>query len=275
MNVVLPHRGYVFGDVEYEPGAAFGPRMQSSLQLVYVHHGSLVCTVDGRDVPVHAGQGVLLFPGHEERFRFAPDVPTRHGWVERRFEYSAHAHYDGRDPIVGEVHDELESLAIGGLVASQLSGPGAEAARDAVARLLLEAFLVRAGSGAADTGMPPQLARAIAFVDDHWNEHIRLTDLAHTGSVSPTHLNRLFRHHTGTSAMRYLRRYRAERAVRLIETTALTLEKIAELCAFANAFHLSRTVRDEFGQPPAKIRAAQRRTDHAGRNRTPDGTAQQ
>src|ERR671935_562848 len=70
------------GEVTYPPGGVLGPRRQRDVQLVVLHTGSMTVWVDGAARSAGAGSVSLLLPGHEERFAFAADRPTRHSWVQ-------------------------------------------------------------------------------------------------------------------------------------------------------------------------------------------------
>ncbi|MGH8017222.1 MAG: AraC family ligand binding domain-containing protein [Opitutaceae bacterium] len=69
-----------FGDVIYEPGGGFGPRVQMDFQLVVLIAGEARVTVDDRTTQWNAGQVALLHPGHNEMFRFSEHRPTHHTW---------------------------------------------------------------------------------------------------------------------------------------------------------------------------------------------------
>lgn len=254
MNIALPATGYRFGYVEYPPGGVFGPREQTGLQFVYFYTGGCVCTVDDAAHEVPERHGIMLFPGHRETFAFSARTPTHHGWVDREISPAAVAGYAGCRPVIAPVSEELLAIAHGGFLAGRQTIDAAEEARDATARLLIQAFLVRSAVDFRPAELPRQLARVLAYIDDHWHTRLDLSDLADVGAVSGTHLNRLFRRHKGITAMKYLRRYRAERAAQLIRNTSLTLERIAGDCGFANPFHLSRVIHQEFGVPPARLR---------------------
>jgi AraC-like DNA-binding protein len=254
MTITLPTDGYRFGYVEYAPGATLGPRVQRNLQLVYFYRGDCRVSVDGTPVVVPHRYGVLLFPGATEYFEFACDTQTHHGWAEYVPGRGEVSPWSALLPIVAPFSDDMLEIARGGFLASRRTTVSMPSARDAVARLLFEAFLSQSEMGVSDERRPTQLARVLGYIDDHWADAIDLPILAAVGAVSTTHLNRLFRRYCATTAMRYLRRYRASQALTLIRGTSLSLQQIAEHCGFANPFHLSRTIAHEFGKPPIEIR---------------------
>jgi len=78
--------GFVeFGEVIYEPGGTFGPRVQGLVQLVAVHTGEASIETDGGPVHLNPGQATLLLPGGTEFFQFSRVDHTRHSWCNIGF----------------------------------------------------------------------------------------------------------------------------------------------------------------------------------------------
>ena len=69
------------GSVVYGPGGTYGPRVQSDLQLVLVHTGSVIVEIDSDKHHLPAGQVALLKPGHMEQFHFDKHKETWHRWI--------------------------------------------------------------------------------------------------------------------------------------------------------------------------------------------------
>jgi transcriptional regulator GlxA family with amidase domain len=81
-----------------------------------------------------------------------------------------------------------------------------------------------------------------------------LQAIANHASVSVRTLNRQFREHFGITPLGLLTRMRVDRARRLLETTGLTVDRVAEQCGFGSypslRYHFLRTV----GVSPQKYR---------------------
>ena len=73
--------GVMFGDVIYDPGGTYGPRVQPEVQLVLLHSGEANISIDGAVSMVSAQTVCVLLPGHLEYFVFAKHTHTHHGWV--------------------------------------------------------------------------------------------------------------------------------------------------------------------------------------------------
>ena len=103
----LPH--YVFfGDVVYEPGGTYGPRLQTLYQIFFVNSGHAHIEVDGHKHDVGEGQMALLKPGHTEFFQFAKKTATHHRWC----------HLDWQVPEGGG--EKIERLPLGAPLSERL-----------------------------------------------------------------------------------------------------------------------------------------------------------
>jgi transcriptional regulator GlxA family with amidase domain len=86
------------------------------------------------------------------------------------------------------------------------------------------------------------LAPLLAWLDDHAASPLSLADIASAGSMSVRTLNRRFREQTGTTPLQWLIRARIRRAQGLLETTALSIDRVAE----SVGFHSTSVFREHF-----------------------------
>jgi transcriptional regulator GlxA family with amidase domain len=104
----------------------------------------------------------------------------------------------------------------------------------------------------ADVDHP--LQPTIAWMEENALEALDLQAIANHASVSVRTLNRQFRDHFGTTPLGLLAKVRVDRARRLLETTELTVDRVAEQSGFGSyaslRYHFLRTV----GVSPQKYR---------------------
>jgi AraC-like DNA-binding protein len=87
-----------------------------------------------------------------------------------------------------------------------------------------------------------------------------LPEVAERLAVSPYHLSRVFHRTTGVTLRRYRIRLRTVAALdALADDRSRGLAAIAAELGFADQAHLTRTLREETGQPPGRLRALLRR----------------
>jgi AraC-like DNA-binding protein len=238
------------GEVIYPPGGRLGPRRQHDLQLVLVHEGSMMVTVDQLARPVQRGGSVsLLLPGHSETFAFDTGRSTRHSWIQ--------AH-------VPDIPDELMRRLAGLRPALPTSVSMASLAREALAvtdspllHSLIAASLWRYVTE-AERGVDPRSTLTEA-AREHLHAELRdpaldLASLARACNVSAAHLVRVFRREVGVPPMTYLWQRRVAVGVDLLANTGLPVSAIADRCGFKTVYHFSRRVKQATGMPPTEVR---------------------
>jgi transcriptional regulator GlxA family with amidase domain len=111
-------------------------------------------------------------------------------------------------------------------------------------------YVEHAGPAAANHPLQP----TIAWMDENAVAALDLRAIADHASVSVRTLNRQFREHFGTTPLGLLTTMRINRARRLLESTGLTVDRVAEQSGFGSypslRYHFLRTV----GVSPQKYR---------------------
>jgi transcriptional regulator GlxA family with amidase domain len=99
-------------------------------------------------------------------------------------------------------------------------------------------------TGPVDADHP--LQPTIVWMEDNALADLDLQAIANHASVSVRTLNRQFREHFGTTPLALLARLRVDRARRLLESTGLTIDRVAEQSGFGSyaslRYHFLRTV---------------------------------
>lgn len=106
--------------------------------------------------------------------------------------------------------------------------------------------------------LDPRLRRALAWLDSHLTESIRLPELARAANASESWLTHHFSEAIGVPVRRYVLWRRLRQAVEAALAGA-SLTGAAHQSGFADSAHLSRTFRDTFGVTPSFLFAARDR----------------
>lgn len=93
-----------------------------------------------------------------------------------------------------------------------------------------------------------------AYLNSHYEEPVRTSELATMAGFSPSQFNRRFREAFGTSARQVLLRIRVEVAARRLAGSGETVASIAVGCGFHDHAHLSRTFQRIMGVSPTEYR---------------------
>lgn len=247
------------GEVVYPPGGVFGPRVQMTLELVMLHEGEMTVWIDDERRYAPAGTVSILFPGHVERFAFAPDRETRHSFMHiavPNLPETINARLR-RLPWVLPLSPRMKDWTHEALALRHSTLPTAGEMLKALAVFMLWRFVgegERALRGEAADMPHPALERARLYIHAHLHEPLTLDVIASAAAVSPSHLIRLFQSSLHTTPVAYLWERRVAYGVELLENTGLPVSIIAERCGFQTSYHFSRRIRQATGLAPLDVR---------------------
>ena len=95
--------------------------------------------------------------------------------------------------------------------------------------------------------------KALIFIESNYAAAITLDDIAESAAVSSSTCLRLFRAVLGTTPVRYLMKYRLQKAVKELEHQGdRTIADIAYSCGFCDASYFDRCFQKEFGMTPSE-----------------------
>jgi AraC-like DNA-binding protein len=253
--------GVMFGDVIYEPGGTFGPRVQPEVQLVLLYSGEANVTIDGNPVHIPPQTVSVLLPGYLEHFAFAKQSRTHHGWCS----ISSHLL---TETLLQQLHDgprnipisnQLHSLIQIGLNLSSDHVLPSQSMLYEVLMTLGQTVVLQYALDAQMLGQPTAHPRALQMarqlMDSQFSQAMQIHDVAQQVNVSPQHLGKLFRLHLGITPAQYLWQTRIKRGAELLQATGLSIGEIADRCGFQNPFHFSRTIKEHYGLSPRAFRA--------------------
>lgn len=103
-------------------------------------------------------------------------------------------------------------------------------------------------------GDQPLLRSADRWVRAHLDQEFSIQELASELSTSPRTLARRMKSSLGMSPVAFVQRLRVESALRLLETTQLSLEEIADRVGYRGSSTLSRLIRRHTNCSPGEIR---------------------
>ncbi|WBB69110.1 AraC family transcriptional regulator [Micromonospora sp. WMMD812] len=98
------------------------------------------------------------------------------------------------------------------------------------------------------------LQRAMSYLAERLDGKVSVPELAQLVGVSPSHLSTLFRRATGGGVLAHHTALRMAKARQLLDTTGVTVAKIASEIGFDDAFYFSRVFRRHHGMSPSSFR---------------------
>ena len=101
---------------------------------------------------------------------------------------------------------------------------------------------------------PFRLRRALAFVEEHLDQHCGLDEIAAAAGLNRYHFARAFRRETGMPPCRFVMARRVERAKALLVETNRPLAAVAVSCGFSSQSHMTVAFRRFVGTTPGRWR---------------------
>jgi len=98
------------------------------------------------------------------------------------------------------------------------------------------------------------IARAIAFINEHYQEKITVQELAEELNLSASHFFSIFKKAMGVSPIAYLNHYRLSRAAELLVGTDITISEIANSVGITDAVYFDKLFKRTFQVSPTAYR---------------------
>lgn len=93
---------------------------------------------------------------------------------------------------------------------------------------------------------------AIAYMEEHYAEPIRASQLAKRASLSPKYFGTIFKEATGHSVAQYLLGLRMERAKKLLHQRKYTVREVADLVGIGDIYYFSKLFKRAEGISPKR-----------------------
>lgn len=94
----------------------------------------------------------------------------------------------------------------------------------------------------------------ISYFEDHYAERISLDQIAENIYLSPFYINKLFKHETGETPIRYLINIRLEHAKELLEQgKCISIQDVAGQVGYDDAYHFSKLFKKKYGMSPSQV----------------------
>ena len=111
-------------------------------------------------------------------------------------------------------------------------------------------LLVELAEQAAVRHRPPELERALEYLQGHLNEPLRLAELVRHAGVSSATLHRQFRKYLKTAPIDYFLTQKLERAKSLLENHQYSIKEVAQMLNYASPQYFASEFRKKYGVPP-------------------------
>ncbi|MBD0839651.1 helix-turn-helix domain-containing protein [Streptomyces sp. TRM68416] len=274
----------VVGRFDQRPGYAVDrPRGADSWLFTWTTGGHGRLSQGGAGTRAGTGDLVALAPGAPHRYGVEPGAQHWQFWwvhCQARPSWQSWLRpYDAGDgmyvvsPTPAAVHERVTAAFVRMLADARWTGTQAPpapratdgsvavahdtAARELALCSLEEAVLLTAAGTRTPSprpGVDACVLRAQALIAADPGAPHTVRSLAAHVALSPSRFAHLFAQQLGRSPMRALREARLRHAARLLESTDLSVERVAAASGFASPFHFNRVFRERYGTPPGAYR---------------------
>lgn len=102
-----------------------------------------------------------------------------------------------------------------------------------------------------------RITRIAEYIDNNYQYHIGLDDIAKEEDLSPNYVSQFFSRYIGVPFQKYLNNVRLEAALRLLQDTSLSVSEVANYSGFADAKYMSQIFRRYFNCTPRDYRKSE------------------
>jgi AraC-like DNA-binding protein len=226
---------------------------EEEYQIEYFAAGSGSIFINNRWVQYAPGFFCFIPPGitHEVLLAQAPDLDN----YSIKFRYIT-------DPRIGDppreafavpVAEEKQPLILGLL--KKIVGEyvmDIPASPNSLKKLLTLSYEFRDREGSGET--EDLITRVKHIINTDYSHPLRIADIAEQAGVSPEHLSRQFRKHSGETLAAYINYMRLHSSLIMLQNTTMPLKQIAVECGFKNVNYFTTQFRKRYTLTPKEVR---------------------
>lgn len=125
---------------------------------------------------------------------------------------------------------------------------------------LLEIFSLILRNFCREKGIPSRASqgeaavkRALNYIQNQYRGKISLGQLARNSYLSVSRFSEVFRKYTGCAPLKYINKFRMEKASSLLSYSHMSTGQVAEYLGFESIHYFSRAFKKTFGYSPSKV----------------------
>ena len=104
----------------------------------------------------------------------------------------------------------------------------------------------------------PPVQKAIIYIDSDLTANLSLSAIAEAQNVSASYLSWLFKQETGETLTDHVNKKRINLATKLLETTNLQIQTIAQYCGILDVQYFSKVFKKYVGKSPKEYRESKK-----------------
>lgn len=257
MEFFAEDQPFLFGKSHYPRGGVYGPINYSHLDLFVMEKGSCIVQSDNYEFTINANTACLIYSSHTITVIFPRGIESLMLWCET-----------GEFIITQEVKEKLKSIPLTlnpsenlqtclnmGINLKQDKGFNFERMRNSLGKTVFYEYFYQSHLIEEEMPLPKTVLIAKQHIDKHYQEKCDLALISNASNLNPRYLISLFKKHLGITPVQYLWKKRAEKGMKLLYESGLTVAEIAYQCGFQYPNHFSRHIKNFYGYTPTEIRS--------------------
>ncbi|MBO7356621.1 MAG: helix-turn-helix transcriptional regulator [Lachnospiraceae bacterium] len=277
---LLDHRYECFtGD--YSKGFSFGLHWHYFMEILLINTGELELQIGNSSVIAKSGDLVVLLPSVMHSITVISDSARYYGikfkpgnlydqqstgemkWNEMSLFKMAVSDKNVRAHFPSKMIRRTDILYLMGMAIKEMDEkkPGYVSNISAAVQIILTDIIrIWQSEGLSPDNLSAGADEALsleslpAYIDENIAEELKVSELAAVCHLSYTGFSEKFRKMFGRSCRQYIEYMRVRKAAQLLRDTSDDLSTIAQETGFADASHMIRCFRKEYGETPKKYR---------------------
>lgn len=245
------------------PGHWFGPGKRDEFLIHFICEGKGTYRVNGETYALGRGDYFVIFPDTEVFYEADRKEPWEYIWIGfQGIKASSYLGYAGLDEthVIGHYANSSYILScVQQMMLARSSGVSNELKRTAalfqILAVLIEDYMsAHPAEHDEERSNRPYLDKALAYMDEHLSENIKINDIAAYIGIDRSYLTAIFRNILSLSPKEYLVHYRVNRACMLLRDPERKISEIARAVGYDDALAFSRIFKKCKGVSPSVYR---------------------
>lgn len=245
------------------PGHSFGPAERALYVIHFVSSGKGRFRSEDKEYCIGQGEAFLISPGKNIYYEADMNEPWEYWWVAfqgvKAYEYVVGMGFDRYTPVIRVEKTEQIFRHINNILdAHQLTAANELRRKSELLQLIacvMEENEERLNAAKCnDCSGTIYVKRVVEYLSTHYNEKIRINELADLIGINRCYLTNIFKKQFGVSPQEYLVKLRMDQAASLICNTGLTVSEVAARVGYEDPLAFSKIFRQKYGVSPKKWR---------------------
>lgn len=249
------------GEEQSAPGFIHGPEVRTYYAIHYCLKGTGILKMNGQSFSVHPGDMFLIYPN----MKVYPTADLENPW---KLAFIGFTGSDARlltdacgfspfNPVLDIQEKETTYRLMQELYAHRGDRPAEIVSMTAHLYTLLAHLMATTKQAFPHNPGSQYIGPACTYIDNHYQEHISVDDIASAVGISRSALYRAFMANLSTSPIDYLNEHRVKVSTNLLLHKDLSMKEISFACGFNNPLYYSNVFKKFMGMSPTDYRRHQ------------------